>query len=214
MGFVDVDRSGRVGPVPEGGSNLAARYNAVAVCAAGRLLGVYRKRRLPNYSVFDEQRYFVAGDEPHTLYEVGGVAFGVSVCEDAWVADGPVAELGRGGADLVVNVNASPFHLGKRTARARTLVERSIEGDVAIAYVNQVGGQDELVFDGDSMVVGRDGSILARTAQFRESLSIIDLDLEPGRVPRRLPVVDAGSGSSATVPRACGGPGRRRGALP
>ena len=202
VGFVDVDRSGRVGPVPEGGSDPAARYNAVAVCAGGRLLGVYRKRRLPNYSVFDEQRYFVAGDGPHTLYDVGGVAFGVSVCEDAWVADGPVADLGRGGADLVVNVNASPFHLGKRAARARTLAERSVEGDVAIAYVNQVGGQDELVFDGDSMVVGRDGSILARTPQFRESLSIVDLDLEPGHRPRRLPVVDAGSGSSTMMPRA------------
>ncbi len=200
VGFVDVDRDGRVGPVPEGGQDLAARYNAVAVCAGGRLLGVYRKRRLPNYSVFDEQRYFVAGDEPLTLYEVAEVAFGVSVCEDAWVADGPVADLGRGGADLVVNVNASPFHLGKRTARARTLAERAVEAGVAIAYVNQIGGQDELVFDGDSMIVGRDGTIRARAPQFRESLSIVDVDIEPTGRLRHLPVVAAGVGPSRGAP--------------
>lgn len=191
VGFVDVDRSGRSGPVPEGADARPALYNAVAVCAEGRLLGTYRKRRLPNYSVFDEQRYFVPGDDPLSLFAVAGVAVGVSICEDAWVPDGPLADLGRGGADLIVNVNASPFHVGKRTARAETLTARAREAGVPIAYVNQVGGQDELVFDGDSMVVGADGSVLARLPQFVEALAVVDLELTTHSGPADLPVVAA-----------------------
>jgi NAD+ synthase (glutamine-hydrolysing) len=191
VGFVDVDRGGRTGPVPEGTEELPARYNAAAVCTEGRLAGVYRKRRLPNYSVFDEQRYFVPGSDPLVLHDIGGRTVGVSICEDAWVADGPVAELGRGGADLVVNINASPFHLGKRVAREQTLAARAVEAGVPIVYVNQVGGQDELVFDGDSMVVGPDGSVVARAPQFREALLVVDVDLGTAARDRRLPVVDA-----------------------
>ncbi len=189
VGFVDVDRSGRSGPVPEGADARPALYNAVAVCAEGRLLGTYRKRRLPNYSVFDEQRYFVPGNDPLSLFAVAGVAVGVSICEDAWVPDGLLADLGRGGADLIVNVNASPFHVGKRTARADTLTARAREAGVPIAYVNQVGGQDELVFDGDSMVVGADGSVLARLPQFVEALAVVDLELTTHSGPADLPVV-------------------------
>jgi NAD+ synthase (glutamine-hydrolysing) len=152
--------------------------NAVAVCQHGAVRGVYRKRRLPNYSVFDEQRYFVVGDEPLRLYEVAGCAVGVSICEDAWSPSGPIGDLAAGGARLVVNVNASPYHAGKRDARAATLARRASESGIPIAYVNQVGGQDELVFDGDSMVVGPDGAVLARVPQFEELVAVVDVEVE------------------------------------
>lgn len=164
-------------------------YNAVAVCCEGQLLGTYRKRRLPNYSVFDEQRYFVPGTEPMRLFQIAGAAVGVSICEDAWVPDGPIAELARGGADLVVNVNASPYHSGKREARAETLVARAAESGVPIAYVNQVGGQDELVFDGDSMVMGADGTVLARAEQFAEALAVVDVEVDDHTADRTLELV-------------------------
>jgi NAD+ synthase (glutamine-hydrolysing) len=192
VGFVDVDGDRR-GPGADGGPQGVALYNAVAVCARGELLGTYRKQRLPNYSVFDEQRYFLPGSEPLRLYRIAGAAVGVSICEDAWVADGPVAELARGGAELVVNVNASPYHAGKRDARARTLVERAGEAGCPLAYVNQVGGQDELVFDGDSMVVDADGSVLARAPQFVEALVVVDVDVPPRSGRAALPVTEVGA---------------------
>ncbi len=156
---------------------IAALYNSAAVCAGGRLVGMYRKRALPNYSVFDEQRYFVTGTDALSLFEVGGAIVGVSICEDAWSADGPIAELGRGGASLIVNINASPYNSGKAEARADVLARRAREADAVIAYVNQVGGQDELVFDGDSMVVDASGTVIARAPQFRSGLQVIDVDI-------------------------------------
>ena len=153
-------------------------FNAAAVCADGELLGVYRKRELPNYSVFDEERYFVAGEGPFPLFRVRGVPFGVSICEDAWTADGPIAALGAGGARLVVNLNASPFNLGKSAQRATVVAARAREADATIVYVNQVGGQDELVFDGDSMVVDADGTVRARAPRFVEGLFVSEIDLD------------------------------------
>jgi NAD+ synthase (glutamine-hydrolysing) len=152
-------------------------HNAAAVCAGGQLLSTYRKRLLPNYSVFDERRYFVPGSGPLELLRLGDVLVGVSICEDAWSSEGPIVEMGRAGASLVVNINASPFNLGKRRARSSEVQARARQAGAAIAYVNQVGGQDELVFDGDSMVVGADGTVLARAPQFAEDLFVVDVDV-------------------------------------
>ena len=152
-------------------------FNAAAVMSNGSLDGVYRKRELPNYSVFDEARYFVSGDGPIPVFEVQGVRFGVSICEDAWIADGPIAELGSRSVQLVVNINASPFNVGKSQARAAVVAERAREAVAPIAYVNQVGGQDELVFDGDSMVMSANGVLLARASRFVEDLCVVDIDI-------------------------------------
>ena len=189
VGFVDRD-GGAHDDQGEDQPSTPGLANAVAVCQHGEVRGVYRKRRLPNYSVFDEQRYFVVGDDPLQLFLVGGCPIGVSICEDAWSASGPIADLAAGGATLVVNVNASPFHAGKRDARAATLARRARESGVPIAYVNQVGGQDELVFDGDSMLVGADGAVLARAPQFEELVAVVEADVVEPVGAARLEVVE------------------------
>ena len=162
----------------DGGAGLA---NAAAVCAGGRVVGVYRKRFLPNYGVFDEQRWFIPSYEPPTLFGIAGAWVGVSICEDVWFDDGPVAQEGRAGADVVVNINASPYNRGRHEERLSLLRGRVDEAGCAIAYVNQVGGQDELVFDGDSLVVAADGTLMASGAQFDTDLVVVDLPLGPHR---------------------------------
>ena len=174
----------------------AQLHNAVAVCADGRVRGVTRKRVLPNYAVFDEQRYFVPGVDQDLLWEIAGAAVGVVVCEDGWVPDGPVAGLGRGGADLVVHVNASPFHAGKVTERERMLAGRSAEAGCAQVYLNLVGGQDELVFDGGSMVVDADGVVVHRLGSFVERIAVVDLEVA-GANARTLPLVELTASSAA-----------------
>ena len=175
---------GYVGAAP-GGVGLA---NAAAVCAGGRVAGVYRKRFLPNYGVFDEQRWFVPSEEPPALFGIAGAWVGVSICEDVWFDNGPVAQAGRGGADVVVNLNASPYNRGRRAERLAMLSGRVAEARCAIAYVNQVGGQDELVFDGDSLLMGADGTLLGAGAQFAEDLVVVDLPIgsHPARVVTEL----------------------------
>jgi NAD+ synthase (glutamine-hydrolysing) len=168
---------GFVGAAP-GGSGLA---NAAAVCAGGRVVGAYQKRFLPNYGVFDEQRWFVPGEGLPSLYGVAGAWVGISICEDVWFDGGPVATAGHGGADVVVNLNASPYNRGRHNERVAMLRGRVAEAGCAIAYVNQIGGQDELVFDGDSLVMGADGTLLASGAQFAEDLVIVDLPVGPHR---------------------------------
>ena len=165
IGYVDTDGSGRL-------------YNAVALCAEGRVLGRYVKRRLPNYGVFDERRWFTPGRGPVARYLVAGVPIGISICEDMWFAGGPMADQARAGAGLLVNLNASPYSRGRRDERLAVLSERVAETGCAIVYVNQVGGQDELVFDGASLVMGVDGSVLASAAQFSEQVLLVDLDIE------------------------------------
>jgi len=164
---------GFVGAAPDG----VGLANAAAVCAGGRVIGICRKRFLPNYGVFDEQRWFVPGADAPTLFGVAGAWVGVSVCEDVWFDDGPVAHAGRGGADLVVNLNASPYNRGRRAERLAMLRGRVAEAGCAIAYVNQVGGQDELVFDGDSLVLDAEGALVASGEQFAEDLVVVDLAL-------------------------------------
>lgn len=155
--------------------------NALACCGGGRVLAVAHKRLLPNYGVFDEERWFAPGSGPLSLVEVGGVPIGMSVCEDLWFPDGPVPRLGRGGAQLIVNVNASPFAARREAERLAVLRERAATAGCPIAYVNQVGGQDELVFDGGSLVVAPDGAVLAAAPRFAEDLLVVDLVVPVGR---------------------------------
>ena len=164
-------------------------YNAAAVCARGQVLGVYRKQLLPNYAVFDEQRYFEASTETGPLFEIGGVQIGVSICEDAW-APGPILALVAKGAELVVNINASPYFAGRLGERETMLETRSRQAEVPIVYVNLVGGQDELVFDGGSLVFDGSGRLLARAKQFTDDLLVVDVDTEAPVAGRIEPPLD------------------------
>jgi NAD+ synthase (glutamine-hydrolysing) len=166
VGFVDADRD---------------LYNAAAVCAGGEVVGTYRKRLLPNYAVFDEARYFTPGtdNDPLELYVIGGVKVGISICEDIWSPFGPLATQSAGGAVLSVNINGSPYHWGKAAARERMVAIRAADASSAIVYVNQVGGQDELVFDGGSLVFDAEGNLLARAPQFVEDLMVVDVPVPP-----------------------------------
>ncbi len=152
-------------------------YNAAAVVHDGRVVATYRKQRLPNYGVFDEERYFQPGAEA-LIVTVAGVPVGLSICEDAWYPGGPITDLAIAGAAVVVNINGSPFHAGKARDRERMLATRAADNTVALAYVNQVGGQDELVFDGNSVVFDASGVVVARGASMEEDLLIADLLVE------------------------------------
>ena len=154
-------------------------YNAAAVVAGGTVHGVYRKRLLPNYSVFDEARYFAPGTGPATLFVVGGVRVGVSICEDGWSPSGPVGEQAAGGAELMLNISASPYYAGRLAERERMFATRAADASCALVFVNQVGGQDELVFDGGSMAFQADGELIARGRQFEEELLVVDVDVRP-----------------------------------
>ena len=158
-------------------------FNSAAVCSGGSVIGTYHKRELPNYSVFDEERHFSAGTEPMRLYDIAGVRVGISICEDSWVAGGPVNQLATGGAQLIVNINGSPFYSGKMDVRETMLRDRVTESGVPIVYLNLVGGQDELIFDGGSMVVDREGNIVARSPQFVEHVQIVDIDVSAAEPP-------------------------------
>lgn len=152
-------------------------FNAAAVLHDGKWLGTYHKQRLPNYGVFDELRYFKPG-RGEVLVCVRDAWVGISICEDMWLPGGPVGRLARAGADVIVNINASPYHRGKWRERHRMLATRASDNAVAIAYVNLVGGQDELVFDGNSVVFGADGVLLAEAPVFDEHLLVCDIELE------------------------------------
>jgi NAD+ synthase (glutamine-hydrolysing) len=154
-------------------------HNAAAVCSGGQVLGTYHKRLLPNYAVFDEQRYFTPGSEPLQLFSIAGVKVGVSICEDAWSPDGPIDAQADGGAELVVNLNASPYYRGRLEERERMLATRAEDAHCHLVYVNQVGGQDELVFDGASLVFDHDGELLTRLPQLVEATAIVELDVRP-----------------------------------
>jgi NAD+ synthase (glutamine-hydrolysing) len=154
-------------------------YNAAAVCAGGEVRGVYRKRILPNYSVFDEQRYFAPGQGDPSLFVIGGVRVGISICEDAWAPDGPIADQAAGGAELILNLNASPYYAGRLAERERMLATRAADASCALIYVNLVGGQDELVFDGASLVLDAEGRVLARAPQFSQADLVADVDIRP-----------------------------------
>jgi NAD+ synthase (glutamine-hydrolysing) len=160
-------------PVP-GGGDFRRAHNSLAVLAAGGVQAIYRKNRLPNYAVFDEQRYFVPGAEPATV-EVGGEKVGLTICEDVWSPGPPAASEAASGASLIANPSGSPYHRGKGREREAMFAARAREYGVGFAFCNLVGGQDELVFDGHSLVVDAEGNVIARAAQFEEELLVCEI---------------------------------------
>jgi len=162
VGFVDADRD---------------IYNAAAVLHSGKIAGVYHKIYLPNYGVFDENRYFRAGSDCQ-IFIIGGVAVGVTICEDIWYESGPATVQADAGAEVIINISASPYHMGKGISRERMIATRASDNIAVFAYNNAVGGQDELVFDGHSAIMDEKGMLLARGKQFEEDLIIADVDVE------------------------------------
>ncbi|HNT42971.1 MAG TPA: NAD+ synthase, partial [Syntrophorhabdaceae bacterium] len=160
VGFVDRSRSGI--------------HNAAAVIYKGKIRGVFRKELLPNYGVFDEKRYFLPGSRPR-VFRYGKVLFGVVICEDMWFREGPIHVMAQAGAGLIFNINASPYHAGKIYVREDVVRSRTREDRVWVAYGNLVGGQDELVFDGQSFVMDRSGTVVAAAGAFREDLLVVDI---------------------------------------
>ncbi|MCL2103221.1 MAG: NAD+ synthase [Syntrophorhabdaceae bacterium] len=160
-GFADRDAKGRV-------------YNAAGIAANGETVGVYRKMHLPNYGVFDEMRYFSKGSEP-LLISVSGSRIGITICEDVWVPGGPVPREAKEGAGLIINISSSPYHAGKWRTRRDLVAAHAKRNRLPVAYCNLVGGQDELVFDGGSMVIDSSGGVIARAAMFEEELLVCDI---------------------------------------
>ena len=171
--------------------------NAAALCSGGKLIDTYHKIFLPNYGVFDEQRYFQKGSEC-PVYTIGGVAVGVNICEDIWYPVGPTTVQCQAGAELIVNINASPFHAGKCAFREDMIAQRASENSLTVAYVNTVGGQDELVFDGGSIICDPAGGLVARGPAFQESLLITDLSF-PSRPKENPANAGAGVGTPKTM---------------
>ena len=152
-------------------------YNAAAVLYKKKIIGIYHKILLPNYGVFDEKRYFTQGDEP-TIFKIDEVIFGVNICEDIWHKTGPTKTQASRGAQLIININGSPYHTGKWKERETVIRNASIENNVWISYTNLVGGQDELVFDGQSMVMNNKGILIAKADAFKGCLLITDIEIE------------------------------------
>jgi NAD+ synthase (glutamine-hydrolysing) len=198
--FLDDCRSGleMIAPRADGPAAIVgypsrsdATFNSAAVLAEGRVITVFHKILLPNYGVFDEDRYFTPGRNTVVL-RLGQARIGVSICEDIWREDIALAQARRGGAGILLNLSSSPYHTGKGAERQEMLRRRALRTGTYVAYANLVGGQDELVFDGQSMVVAPDGEVLARGRQFSEDMVIADLDTDvrsPGSPsPDRIPV--------------------------
>lgn len=171
---VDRGRSQAACTTTVGGQEL---FNTAAVVAGRRVIARYNKWVLPNYGVFDESRYFHPGRRL-LLMTLQGVAVAVSICEDIWSPDGPTSMQAAAGAEVIVNINASPFHIGKSRAREQMLATRARENGVILTYTNMVGGQDELVFDGNSMIVSQTGEVIARGKEFAEDLILADLSVD------------------------------------
>jgi len=183
VGYLDADGDARLNAdaAPDAGPR-----NAAAVLYRGRVVATYFKHHLPNYGVFDEDRYFVPGDTLQVI-RLGGVDIALTICEDLWQSGGPFAVAARAKVGLVLNINGSPYEMDKDDVRLPLVRRRVAEAGATVAYVNMVGGQDELVFDGDSMVVAADGTLIARAPQFAEDVMVVDLDLpaaEGGALPR------------------------------
>ncbi|GIJ21245.1 NAD+ synthase [Micromonospora lutea] len=173
VGYLDADGPPQISADAEPGRGTR---NAAAVLHRGEVVATYFKHHLPNYGVFDEDRYFVPGDML-TVVRLGGVDVALTICEDLWQAGGPFAAARRAGVGLVVNINGSPYELNKDDLRLPVVRRRAAEAGATIAYVNMIGGQDELVFEGDSMIVAADGTVLTRAPQFVTHLLVHDVDL-------------------------------------
>jgi NAD+ synthase (glutamine-hydrolysing) len=190
VGFVDRSQGPSRGAVDAEDRRVA---NAAAILREGKVEGVYHKVLLPNYGVFDEDRYFAVGQDPARVWRMGDVEAGVSICEDIWLPDGPPRDQAEAGAQVLLNINASPFHKGKAREREAMIIDRARDSRVPVVYLNLVGGQDELVFDGCSLVVAADGTIVHRSPQFEEDTFVVDVPLPgeavaPGSVTEHLGV--------------------------
>ena len=163
IGFADEGPNGEV-------------YNAVAICHQGQIAGIYHKRELPNYDVFDEARHFSSGNKPLQLYKINGVNVGIVICEDLWVSDGPAQEFVQMGAELLVAVNGSPYDNTKAAAREKLITNFAASSQIPVVYLNLVGGQDELIFDGGSMITDSHGKIVTQTTRFYEETCLVDID--------------------------------------
>ncbi|WP_283133840.1 NAD+ synthase [Rhizohabitans arisaemae] len=197
VGYLD-----RAHLAPRVGQPVGAPLDAAALLWRGGVAARTAKHHLPNYGVFDEYRYFVRGDRM-PVFRLHGIDVAVAVCEDLWQDGGPVSVVASAGAGLLIVPNGSPYERDKDDVRLALCARRAREAGCALAYVNMLGGQDELVFDGDSLVVSASGELLARGPQFREELMLVDLDLpaaDPGAVPGSFPV-DAQDGTTITVER-------------
>lgn len=177
-GLIDVERHTKdcaaiVGFVESAG----ALHNAAAVLANGKCYGTWRKEMLPNYGVFDEQRWFVPGSGDTPLFSLRGIRLGVAICEDVWSDSGPILRQAKDGAQVIAILNASPYRLGVGKEREDLLKQRAIDAGCALVYVNLVGGQDELVFDGASMVFDSSGTLLASAPQFEEAMFVVDVEI-------------------------------------
>ena len=150
-------------------------FNSLAVLADGQVRGIYRKMFLPNYGVFDEHRYFQVGDTP-AIARLNGTTLGLTICEDIWEPGPPASDVALAGAEVIVNISASPYHRGKGAERERMLTQRARDSLCYVVYCNMVGGQDELVFDGYSLVIDQDGELMVRGTQFDEELLVCDID--------------------------------------
>jgi NAD+ synthase (glutamine-hydrolysing) len=177
LGFVDLLK----GRADTGDAEPRQVANAAALLQKGEWVGTYHKILLPNYGVFDEARYFLPGVSPELTWDVAGVKTGVSICEDIWLATGPPFQQARAGARVLLNINGSPYHHGKAVERELMLSDRAREAGVPVVYLNLVGGQDELVFDGASLIIDRNGEVLHRSPQFQEDRFVYDLDLDQPR---------------------------------
>jgi NAD+ synthase (glutamine-hydrolysing) len=186
-------------PAPAVGRPAGEPQNAAAVLYGGRVVATYAKHHLPNYGVFDEFRYFVRGDRFPVL-RLHGVDVGLTICEDLWQEGGPVAVADAADVGLLVCINGSPYEQGKDDVRGELVSRRATEAAAALAYVNMVGGQDELVFDGDSLVTDADGRVLARAPLWEAGMIAIDLDL-PAATSSLVGPVDARDGTTMTVER-------------
>jgi NAD+ synthase (glutamine-hydrolysing) len=197
VGYLD----GAPDDAPRLGRPVGSPQNAAAVIHAGRVIARYAKHHLPNYGVFDEFRNFVRGDEL-AVVRVRGVDVAVVICEDIWQDGGPVAVVRQAGAGLLLVVNGSPYERNKDDTRLDLCTRRAAGAECTLAYVNMVGGQDELVFDGDSLVVDREGTVLARAPQFEQGCLLVDLDLPAGAADAPATAgYDAGDGTTVTVRR-------------
>ena len=153
-------------------------YNAAAIACDGNLIDVYHKAYLPNYGVFDEDRYFQSGTTPG-VYRLNNVTFGVTICEDIWYAGGPARRQAlAGNAEVLINISSSPFHDGKELLREQMIATRATDNSAALAFCNLVGGQDELVFDGGSLIIDQEGRVITRSPRFEEDLLLADIDVE------------------------------------
>jgi NAD+ synthase (glutamine-hydrolysing) len=179
VGFVDMDKNKKL-------------FNAAAIISGGRVKGVFHKKDLPNYGVFDEKRYFKEGNTPH-VYSLGKLTLGVNICEDIWNDQGMHRWEAQAGADVLINISSSPYDLSKLERRKKLLTTRARQNKAFICYTNLVGGQDELVFDGASMIVDPQGKIIANARQFEEDLLVADLEIKKTKPRKTKSVVSLSS---------------------